>query len=276
MSVHAMSAAWRLTTPSPTCKLVLLALANYADEENKCFPSVKKIATETGLSDRAVRNSIKQLIEAGVVEKAERRRANGTQTSDEFRLCFQPARDAVCQTAPDAACDANRLHVVPVQTAPRAGLTTLEPSLEPYSVPDGTEAERSPDLEREAWAKAVAVLKRGRLNDGAARRFFGKLLKDHPGLAASDLLPSLISAMLAGTEDPQAYLVRAAAAVAERRGRQAPASVSTWTAETWSVALEGFRDEGLWAATMGPPPGSAGCRAPPDLVASILPTSAAA
>lgn len=123
MSVQCISAAFAYEAPSPTCKLVLLALANYADENRQCFPPVKRIAKETGLSERAVRNAIKSLMDCGAIEKQERRRANGTQTSDLFTLTLQAASNAVCAS--------DRLHDVPQQTAPRAPLTTLEPSLEP-------------------------------------------------------------------------------------------------------------------------------------------------
>lgn len=142
MSVQCIAMAFAFDAPSPTTKLVLLALANYADENAQCFPPVKKIVAETGLSDRAVRNAIQSLIAVRAIEKATRRRKNGTQTSDLFTLFpdgghNQTARRAggtKCrneQTAPDAAGDADRLHEVPVQTAPDAGLTTFEPSLEP-------------------------------------------------------------------------------------------------------------------------------------------------
>ena len=135
MSVQCIAQAFAYDAPSPTTKLVLLALANYADENAQCFPPVKRIVAETGLSERAVRNAIKALIDAGAVVKEQRRRKDGTQTSDLFTLFPKPssqtARRAGSQTAPDAACEPNRLHDVPVQTAPGAPLTTFEPSLEP-------------------------------------------------------------------------------------------------------------------------------------------------
>ena len=52
MSVQCIAMAFAFDAPSPTTKLVLLALANYADENAQCVPPVKKIVAETGLSDR--------------------------------------------------------------------------------------------------------------------------------------------------------------------------------------------------------------------------------
>jgi hypothetical protein len=49
-----------------------------------------------------------------------------------------------------------------------------------------------------------------------ARSFFGKLLRDHR-LTAKELLPAVGGAFSNQTQDPVAYLTRAAAGVAKRR-----------------------------------------------------------
>lgn len=123
MSNQAMTWAFAYEAPSSTCKLVLLPLANYADENGECFPSVQRIVQQTGLSERAVRNAIAKLIDVGAISKTERRRKDGTQTASRYTLNMQGA--------PDAVCTVNRVHDVPVQGAPRAPLTSFEPSLEP-------------------------------------------------------------------------------------------------------------------------------------------------
>lgn len=135
MSVQSISAAFAYSAPSPTAKLVLLALANYADENDQCFPSVRRISSETGLSERAVRNAIKALTDCRAVTKEARRRRDGTQTTDLFTLNIQAAPNAVSQAAPGAVSAPDRLHDVPQQTAPRAPLTTFEPPLEPSLKP---------------------------------------------------------------------------------------------------------------------------------------------
>lgn len=56
---------------SPTQKFVLMMLAEYADAEGRCFPSVETLAADTGFSDRAVQKAIRGLVAAGflVIEK---------------------------------------------------------------------------------------------------------------------------------------------------------------------------------------------------------------
>lgn len=49
MSVQAMTAAFALKVENPTAKLVLLALANYADQDGRCWPSQKKLCEVTSL-----------------------------------------------------------------------------------------------------------------------------------------------------------------------------------------------------------------------------------
>jgi hypothetical protein len=76
----------------------------------------------------------------------------------------------------------------------------------------------SPDFDKEAWDGAVRLLtSRGDCSDKAARGLFGKLLSQN-GLQARDLLPTITNAAVNGTQDPQAYLTKAARGVATRRG----------------------------------------------------------
>ena len=61
MSFQAMAWAVKQKTDSPVSKLVLLMLANYADEHGKCYPSQKHIAQMCGCSRVAVNKHIKIL-----------------------------------------------------------------------------------------------------------------------------------------------------------------------------------------------------------------------
>lgn len=137
------------------------------------------------------------------------------------------------------------------------------------SVPNGTAAEKPPDLEKplepnaEGWALAVELLRIG-TTEGNARAFFGKLLSRN-GLEARDLLPSILAARLAGTPDPRGYLTKAAQAVAKRRGTT-PAEPALDESELWPAAMAMFREDGRWSSTWGPKPGEPGCRVPPNLL----------
>ena len=80
-----------------------------------------------------------------------------------------------------------------------------------------------PDLNKRAWAEAVALLtERAGITESNARKFFGALLSKNR-LDAAALLPSLAGALVNGTADPQGYLTKAAAGTAARRNGPADA-----------------------------------------------------
>jgi hypothetical protein len=61
------------------------------------------------------------------------------------------------------------------------------------------------------------------MSGGNARKFFGRALRDGK-IDAAALLPSVVRCEALGTPDPQAYLRKAAMALAESRGADAPVS----------------------------------------------------
>jgi hypothetical protein len=132
MSIAAMAWAKRQKTGSATRKAVLMAIADYADAAGSCWPSQRAIMEETELSERAVRNALAELADAGLLNRVERRRPDGSRASDMLTLNMgeQPAPDAG-GGAPDAPGVG---HDVPGGGAPRAGLTTFEPPSEPDAV----------------------------------------------------------------------------------------------------------------------------------------------
>jgi hypothetical protein len=137
MSVSISSACWALTLPA-TEKLVLLCLADFADDAGVCWPSVETIVERTGLSDRCVREQLKRLELSGFICRDRRvgqsamyqmtiRKAAEDEEGDRHQLPVQPAPDAA---STGTICRSNR-HDVPVQPAPDAGAnrTTNDPPL---------------------------------------------------------------------------------------------------------------------------------------------------
>jgi hypothetical protein len=71
MSVSVMADVWRLDLP-PMEKLVLLALADWANDEGRCWPSATTLASKTGEGERTVRRAIQSLIAKGVLSQNQR------------------------------------------------------------------------------------------------------------------------------------------------------------------------------------------------------------
>lgn len=68
-----MSACWPLQGMSPTCKAVLISLADQANDQWVCWPGIASIAARTCLSERAVRQALRWLEENNAIETEEQR-----------------------------------------------------------------------------------------------------------------------------------------------------------------------------------------------------------
>lgn len=72
MSLEAMQYAWWETKVAGTDRFVLVAMADYCNERGECYGSAANLARKTGLSDRAVRYSLKRLQEVGEITLVEK------------------------------------------------------------------------------------------------------------------------------------------------------------------------------------------------------------
>lgn len=64
MSITLMSQVWKMALGT-TDKMVLLALADWSNDDGACWPSMRQLAEKTSLTDRAIRASVARLCEAG-------------------------------------------------------------------------------------------------------------------------------------------------------------------------------------------------------------------
>ena len=71
MSIKLMSAVWKINLPASE-KLVLLALADCANDEGGCWPSMKTLVEKCSKGERTVQAAIKALVEAGHLSRDER------------------------------------------------------------------------------------------------------------------------------------------------------------------------------------------------------------
>lgn len=74
-------------------KMVLMALADYADDQNEAWPSHNTLATWTHMSRSTVIRALQSLEEAGYVTATQRRRPDGSYSSKRYRLNIQLMRE---------------------------------------------------------------------------------------------------------------------------------------------------------------------------------------
>ena len=86
MSAEALTWAWKINLSSSQ-KIIVLALANYADQEASCYPGHERLSQMTGMSVRSVGRNLRELEAMGVFTKERRSRKNGSgRTSDRYYL----------------------------------------------------------------------------------------------------------------------------------------------------------------------------------------------
>ena len=81
MSVHVSAWAWKQTVGDAGAKLLLLKLADQANDSGECFPSHRSLAMECEMSRRTVQRKLELLYELGLVVAEPRMRATGGKTS---------------------------------------------------------------------------------------------------------------------------------------------------------------------------------------------------
>lgn len=169
MSVLAMTWAWGRSVGHPAQKLVLMALADHADDRGICHPGIDRIAEKVELAPRTVRRYLGDLVEAGHIQRRRRRRKNGTLGTYQYRLRI-PREKGVQR--PHAASGLPRPVAGSDQwpsQVPTSGRSSVraEPSVEPSGLTASPSAATPPtppavEIDRyfgEAHQEAVRVLR---------------------------------------------------------------------------------------------------------------------
>ena len=85
MAFEIVDAVFDLPLADPHAKLVLLALARHADKQGRCYPSAKRLAELTGITDRTIYKKLNVLEGLGLIER-KRRVKDGKKTSNTYNL----------------------------------------------------------------------------------------------------------------------------------------------------------------------------------------------
>jgi DNA-binding transcriptional ArsR family regulator len=85
VSVLATSWVWGLDLPAST-KLVALALADHADEQGVCWPSLARLTARTGTHRATVLRHLRALEDAGVISRERRWKGEGERDSTRYVL----------------------------------------------------------------------------------------------------------------------------------------------------------------------------------------------
>src|SRR4051794_39682647 len=109
MSIRMMSLVWELDLPDSE-KLVLLALADCANDEGDCWPSVATLTKKCSKSERTVQNCIRTLCVKGHLTQKP-----GPHKSWDYVVhpIVRLASDTPAAAAPRNGCTPQGLHLTP-------------------------------------------------------------------------------------------------------------------------------------------------------------------
>jgi hypothetical protein len=148
MSLKVMTKAWGLKL-SPTPKLVLMAIADEANDDGYCYPSHRHLAEKCSIDARSVRRMIGVLSASGYVV-VKRRYNNRARTSNGYQLMLDhPRTNCPGGTDSDARGDRAALSRGPGHARPGppdmdVRVPTTDPLVNPKPPPQRT-AEAKPD-----------------------------------------------------------------------------------------------------------------------------------
>lgn len=128
MSIKIMSQVWEREDLDPYERLVVLCLADHANDEGVCYPSVGRLCQRTGMKERGVQNVLKRLSERGVLTV---QKNAGMKGANLYTVHATPAPDAPrteCTPASDAPLPPHPITCTPAPDAPEPSITTKEPS----------------------------------------------------------------------------------------------------------------------------------------------------
>jgi hypothetical protein len=86
MSIKLMSSIFDLHFEKPLVKFVFIALADCANNEGECYPSIPTIAKKCSLNERQVYRSINELQKMGLISKENRCHKDGRNRSNIYMI----------------------------------------------------------------------------------------------------------------------------------------------------------------------------------------------
>ena len=128
MSIRIMSTVWSLRLGDSE-KIVLLALADCANDDGVCWPSMSSLAAKCSKSDRTVQAAIKTLTAAGHLSRVERPGKGVLYTVHPTPEVDAPRKDcAPKRLPPEAASPPKGTTPTPEAASDKPSRTTIHPS----------------------------------------------------------------------------------------------------------------------------------------------------
>lgn len=215
-------------------KFVLVALADSANADGYSYPGQKRLADLTGQSERSVRDHLEWLEETGHIKRVERRRSDGTRTSDGYYLPPLDSTGKIRRLWPTGRSLQSHRQISPSSPAESAGheLPGEPPGESSPPTPPSTEPDRQTEIEDDDFDPQA--LKRLQQTDRQLHKkvemragslgwqFRHKVLLAMRALADPDRTLAALQATIEGADGKGAKAWRYFAACYENHGQAKP------------------------------------------------------
>ena len=127
-----MTLVWDSYPNGGTELLAMLALADWSDDEGRCFPSIKSIAKKIRLKERQVQRTVNQLINEGFVTILSNKFGGAPGSSRRYQIVINSLTGVVYDTPKSktgVVKDADGCHVTPYTGVIGDTLTIIEPPI---------------------------------------------------------------------------------------------------------------------------------------------------
>lgn len=133
MSIRVMTKVWDKFPRGGTDLLTMLALADWSDDEGRCFPSIASISKKIRLGERQAQRSVNGLISEGYLVVLANLHGGSPGSSRHYQINLNQFETGVSQDTPKQKTgvipDVDGCHLVPYTGDISVTLTVIEPSL---------------------------------------------------------------------------------------------------------------------------------------------------
>lgn len=152
MSRAATDWAWSLAVKPATLKLLLLSLADRADEYHQCFPSIARLEKDTGLNRKTIVQNIKKLVEMGILNDTGYRRGQ-TQQVKVYQLNLNSTENGTVPKTEQYRNYRERVPFLPDNSTENGTQNQSLTSQEPINTPLTPQGEKTSRREKSKNAK---------------------------------------------------------------------------------------------------------------------------
>lgn len=128
MSVKVMAAVWECDALDASERLVMLSLADHADDSGRCYPSIARLCRRTSMSDRGVQKVLARLVERGFIAIQQNAGQGGANL---YRITATPEHSSPLNDVHPRttfATPPNPVRKTPEPRSPKPSITIKEPS----------------------------------------------------------------------------------------------------------------------------------------------------